>query len=93
MDLYHWSNLKLKTGLSEGLHQAGVSETCWAIEKEEAAAHAFQLNNPDATVFSDDCNTLLSLAMQVKHLGSRLHPNCNIIILSIFFHLISIDRG
>ncbi|GFG29057.1 hypothetical protein Cfor_02087 [Coptotermes formosanus] len=42
--------------LSEGLHQSGISESCWAIEKDEAAAHAFCLNNPECTVFTDDCN-------------------------------------
>ena len=52
-------------GLSEGLHQSGISESCWAIEKDEAAAHAFRLNNPDCTVFTDDCNQLLKLAMNV----------------------------
>ncbi|XP_014253428.1 DNA (cytosine-5)-methyltransferase 1-like [Cimex lectularius] len=50
-------------GLSEGLHQSGVAETKWAIEKEEAAANAFRLNNLSATVFSDDCNHLLKLVM------------------------------
>jgi hypothetical protein len=55
----------LYAGLSEGLHQSGVAESCWAIEKEEAAAHAFRLNNPECTVFTEDCNHLLKLAMNV----------------------------
>jgi DNA (cytosine-5)-methyltransferase 1 len=55
----------LYAGLSEGLHQSGVAETCWAVEKEEAAAHAFRLNNPECTVFTEDCNHLLKLAMNV----------------------------
>ncbi|XP_063239030.1 DNA (cytosine-5)-methyltransferase PliMCI-like [Bacillus rossius redtenbacheri] len=50
-------------GLSEGLHQSGVAETLWAIEKEEPAAHAFRLNNPGCEVFTDDCNVLLKLVM------------------------------
>ncbi|KAH7979028.1 hypothetical protein HPB49_007864 [Dermacentor silvarum] len=50
-------------GLSEGFHQAGVSESCWAIEREEPAATAFRLNFPDATIFTDDCNRLLRLVM------------------------------
>jgi hypothetical protein len=55
----------LYAGLSEGLRQSGVAESCWAIEKEEAAAHAFRLNNPECTVFTEDCNHLLKLAMNV----------------------------
>jgi len=56
----------LREGFSEGLHQAGVADTKWAVEKEETAAHAFRLNNPDAVVFSDDCNQLLRLVMNVS---------------------------
>lgn len=54
-------------GLSEGLHQSGVAETKWAIEKEEPAAHAFRLNNPKCTVFTEDCNLLLKLVMHVSY--------------------------
>ncbi|GLV37979.1 Lysine demethylase 2 [Carabus blaptoides fortunei] len=50
-------------GLSEGLHQSGVAETLWAIEKEDAAARAFKLNNPHSTVYTDDCNALLGRVM------------------------------
>ncbi|XP_066590215.1 DNA (cytosine-5)-methyltransferase 1-like isoform X2 [Prorops nasuta] len=50
-------------GLSEGLHQSGIAENRWAIEKEEAAAYAYKLNNPEATVFSEDCNVLLRKAI------------------------------
>lgn len=53
-------------GLSEGLHQSGVADSHWAIEKEEPAANAFKLNNPKATVFTEDCNLLLKLAMSVS---------------------------
>ena len=49
-------------GLSLGLHQSGVSTTNWAIEVNPSAAQAYQLNNPDCTVFSEDCNKILSLA-------------------------------
>jgi hypothetical protein len=42
-----------------------VAESCWAIEKEESAAHAFRLNNPECTVFTEDCNELLKLVMSV----------------------------
>ena len=59
-------SLSLCEGLSEGFHQSGVAESCWAIEKEEPAAQAFRLNNPKATVFTDDCNALLKLAMEVR---------------------------
>ncbi|XP_076648177.1 DNA methyltransferase 1a isoform X2 [Halictus rubicundus] len=50
-------------GLSEGLHQAGIAECLWAIEKEEPAAHAYRLNNPNTTVFTEDCNILLKNVM------------------------------
>lgn len=46
-------------GITEGLHQAGVTETKWAIEFNHQAAEAFKLNNPDAAVFSTDCNAIL----------------------------------
>lgn len=53
-------------GLSEGFHQAGIAENLWAIEKEEPAAYAYRLNNPNATVFTEDCNTLLKRVMDVS---------------------------
>ncbi|CAN7984788.1 unnamed protein product [Ixodes hexagonus] len=58
-------------GLSEGFHQSGVSETCWAIECEEPAANAFRLNFPDATIFTDDCNRLLRLVMNGESINER----------------------
>ena len=48
-------------GLSLGLHQAGVVTTDWAIDIDQAAAKAYELNNPDCTVFDEDCNTVLDL--------------------------------
>lgn len=54
------------TGLSEGFHQAGIAQSKWAIEKEEPAAQAYRLNNPHCTVFTDDCNYLLKLVIEVK---------------------------
>ncbi|CAO2635941.1 DNA (cytosine-5)-methyltransferase 1 [Lemmus lemmus] len=62
-------------GLSEGFHQAGISETLWAIEMWDPAAQAFRLNNPGSTVFTEDCNVLLKLVMAGKvtnSLGQRL---------------------
>ncbi|XP_076670133.1 DNA methyltransferase 1a [Andrena cerasifolii] len=62
-------------GLSEGFHQAGIAETLWAIEKEEPAANAYRLNNPNATVFTDDCNTLLKSVMDgqtTNEIGQKL---------------------
>lgn len=53
-------------GLSEGLHQSGISETLWAIEQDADAAAAFKINNPTATVFTEDCNTLLKEVMSVR---------------------------
>ena len=52
--------------MSEGFHQAGIAENLWAIEKEEPAAYAYRLNNPNATVFTEDCNTLLKRVMEVS---------------------------
>lgn len=45
------------------LPPTGVSETLWAIEMWEPAAQAFRLNNPDTTVFTEDCNKLLKQVM------------------------------
>lgn len=53
-------------GLSEGLNQAGIADTVWAIEQDEDAARAFQLNNPNATVFTEDCNLILKEVMSVS---------------------------
>jgi DNA (cytosine-5)-methyltransferase 1 len=53
-------------GLSEGFHQSGVAESHWAIELDDPAAQAFRLNNPGCTVFTDDCNDLLRLVMNVS---------------------------
>lgn len=46
-------------GLSEGLQQSGVAECCWAVEKNEIPATAFQMNNKQATVYIEDCVSLL----------------------------------
>ena len=54
------------TGLSAGLHQCGIAESRWAIEKVEPAARAYALNAPKCTVFTDDCNELLKRVMQVS---------------------------
>ncbi|XP_072458541.1 DNA (cytosine-5)-methyltransferase 1-like [Notamacropus eugenii] len=62
-------------GLSEGFHQAGISETLWAIEMWEPAAQAFRMNNPESTVFTEDCNALLKLVMsgeKTNSLGQKL---------------------
>ncbi|BES95266.1 Cytosine-specific methyltransferase [Nesidiocoris tenuis] len=53
-------------GLSDGLHQSGVTESMWAIEKVETAARAFKLNNPNAVVFTEDCNKFLRAVMDGK---------------------------
>ncbi|KAH7279982.1 hypothetical protein KP509_37G046300 [Ceratopteris richardii] len=51
-------------GLSEGLHQAGVAMTKWAIEYEHPAAEAFKLNHPEAEVFCENCNVILRAVME-----------------------------
>lgn len=60
-------------GLSDGLHQAGIAESRWAIENLEAAAHAYSLNNKGCTVFNEDCNALLRDAISgATHSASGL---------------------
>lgn len=53
------------TGLSAGFDQCGLSESSWAVEIDQPAAQAYRLNYPQATVFTEDCNLLLKLAMEV----------------------------
>lgn len=50
-------------GLSKGLEDSGLIKSKWAIECDDKAASAFYLNNPESTVFVEDCNHLLKLAM------------------------------
>ncbi|XP_045468881.1 DNA (cytosine-5)-methyltransferase 1-like isoform X2 [Harmonia axyridis] len=59
-------------GLSEGLHQSGICETKWAIEKEAAAAEAFRCNNPKCKVFTDDCNDLLQMVMNEQDKAKKI---------------------
>ncbi|GAX75038.1 hypothetical protein CEUSTIGMA_g2482.t1 [Chlamydomonas eustigma] len=56
-------------GLSEGMHQAGVADTKWGVEYEPTAAEAFKKNNPEATVFCNNCNVLLRAAMEKANLS------------------------
>ncbi|XP_039145037.1 DNA (cytosine-5)-methyltransferase 1B-like isoform X1 [Dioscorea cayenensis subsp. rotundata] len=51
-------------GLSEGLHQSGVSFTKWAIEYEQSSGEAFSQNHPDTLVFIDNCNVILRAIME-----------------------------
>ena len=51
-------------GFSEGLKQAGVIDCKWAVEENPSAAKAFKENNPEATVFQEDCEELLKKAKQ-----------------------------
>ncbi|EPS62932.1 cytosine-specific methyltransferase, partial [Genlisea aurea] len=53
-------------GLSEGLQQSGICAcvTKWAIEYDKAAADAFKLNHPEASVFISNCNVILRAVMQ-----------------------------
>lgn len=37
----------------------GVSQTKWAIEYEEPAGEAFNLNHPAALTFVNNCNVIL----------------------------------
>jgi len=72
-------------GLSEGLHQSGVAVTKWAIECDPLAAQAFRINNPEASVFSDDCNGILKLAIDGEKstvTGQLLPPKDQVCIIS-----------
>ena len=51
-------------GLSWGLKQAGIADPQWAVECVEEAAKAYSLNEPQCTVFNEDCNVLLKHAME-----------------------------
>ena len=50
-------------GLSNGMEQAGLAKSMWAIENFAPAARAFELNHPDCTVLMDDCNAILERAL------------------------------
>uniref|UniRef100_A0A2S2Q3B0 Cytosine-specific methyltransferase n=1 Tax=Sipha flava TaxID=143950 RepID=A0A2S2Q3B0_9HEMI len=50
-------------GLSKGLEESGLITSKWAIECDDKAAAAFELNNPESIVFVDDCNHLLKSAI------------------------------
>ena len=43
------------------------------MEIDQPAAQAYRLNYPQATVFTDDCNILLKLAMEVRTVGRASH--------------------
>ncbi|XP_060863643.1 DNA (cytosine-5)-methyltransferase 1-like [Metopolophium dirhodum] len=58
-------------GLSRGLEDSGLVISNWAIECDDKAAGAFKLNNPEATVFVEDCNHLLKLAMSGEKTNSK----------------------
>ena len=66
-------------GFSCGLHEAGVAESKWAIEFNNAAAKSFKSNNRNTLVFCEDCNILLKKIMEAEkndeaafHNGQRL---------------------
>ncbi|RWS25244.1 DNA (cytosine-5)-methyltransferase PliMCI-like protein, partial [Leptotrombidium deliense] len=46
-------------GLALGFENSGVSDTCWAVEKDSCAAASFRKNFQKATVFEEDANLLL----------------------------------
>ncbi|KAG0303676.1 hypothetical protein BGZ98_006409 [Dissophora globulifera] len=60
-------------GLSAGLRESGVVETRYAIEFMTSAAKTFRHNFPNATVYNDDANVLLSRAIE-KHGGKPVAP-------------------
>lgn len=58
-------------GLSRGLEDSGLIKSKWAVECDDKAANAFELNNPESTVFVEDCNHLLKLAMSGNKTNSK----------------------
>ena len=44
-------------------HHPGAAVTKWGVEYERPAAAAFQVNNPAAFSFCNNCNVLLHAAM------------------------------
>ncbi|KAL5240708.1 hypothetical protein ACI65C_008118 [Semiaphis heraclei] len=58
-------------GLSKGLEDSGLVISNWAIECDEKAAEAFKLNNPESTVFVEDTNHLLKLAIAGEKTNSK----------------------
>ncbi|XP_059064821.1 DNA (cytosine-5)-methyltransferase 1B-like [Cryptomeria japonica] len=63
-------------GLSEGLEKSGACFTKWAIEYEEPAAEAFKLNHPEAEVFCQNCNVILSDSLYEQLLQQNRDFNC-----------------
>ncbi|CAD5114719.1 DgyrCDS3762 [Dimorphilus gyrociliatus] len=57
-------------GLSEGLHQSGISEAKWAIEFNTDAANSYQKRFPNAKVYNLDCNQLLDEALEAYEKGT-----------------------
>ncbi|KAJ8969760.1 hypothetical protein NQ314_001597, partial [Rhamnusium bicolor] len=55
-------------GLSEGLHQAGVAKTLWAVSSGLLSV----LNNPECRVYTDDCNNILRTLLSGKGKDSGL---------------------
>ncbi|XP_077224342.1 DNA (cytosine-5)-methyltransferase 1A-like [Tasmannia lanceolata] len=51
-------------GLSDGLQKSGASFTKWAIEYEQPAGDAFNLNHSEALLFVDNCNVILRAIME-----------------------------
>jgi hypothetical protein len=55
--------------------QAGVADSHWAIEVCEPAAKAFKKNNPNCTVFTDDCNLVSTYSMNPVLAEKSLRSN------------------
>lgn len=45
---------------------------CQQIEKEPAPAQAFRINNPNCTVYVDDCNEFLRMVMSGEGVSKNL---------------------
>ena len=63
--------------MSKGLHRSGFTTVC-AVEKDSKAAHAFQLNNPEALVECMDVNSWIERCRSDDAYRDRLGPTPHI---------------
>ncbi|KAJ1917519.1 hypothetical protein H4219_003152 [Mycoemilia scoparia] len=61
-------------GLTEGMEQTGVVETCWAIEYMPSAAKSFAHNHPKCKVYNQCSNLLLERAIAKHTQNQELEP-------------------
>jgi hypothetical protein len=87
-------------GMSLGLHQSGVSRSCWAVEKDPTIAATYQLNFPEGNVFTGDCNAILKHMLDVNILNSFSPIECAtctffcrvIFVMQVAKDILSVER-